>query len=234
MIDLEREAVASSRPAPRRTLASRINLGHLVMVVAGLFALVLNLVVLRSNEATVEIVVVANDVGAGTTLDSGHLSTMTVAADAVLTSRFVLAGEESTVVGGLLTRPVSSGQPVLTSDLLGAAGRDGRRAMSIPIDQTRAVSGQLARGDLIDVVLVIDGVASFVAIGVDVIDVPADATNALGARSGYAPTVAVDATQALRIAAALDSGEVHLVRSTGASPPDLTRLPAVDKEVPSE
>ena len=100
-------------------------------------------------------------------------------------------------------------------------------AMSIPIDQSRAVSGDLSPGDAVDIVLVRDGVATYIATAVEVLSVPSADTNALGARTGYSPTVAVDADEALRIAAALDVGDVHVVRATGAPPPDVDQASAV-------
>jgi Flp pilus assembly protein CpaB len=124
-------------------------------------------------------------------------------------------------------RPIAAGAPIIESDLLSIENPAGLRAMSLPIDQTRAVGGNIERGDSVDVVLVVDGTAKYVAVAIEVLDVPPDDVNALGARSAYAPTVAVDATQALQIAAALDAGEVHIVRSTGASAPAVSEVSAL-------
>jgi Flp pilus assembly protein CpaB len=191
------------------------------MVLAGLSALLLNLAVLRGNDATVEIAVAATDIGAGTTLEERHIATAVVPADGLTTARLTAASDVGSVLGGLATRPIAAGDPVLESDLVALEHSDGLRAMSIPIDQSRAVSGRLVRGDTVDIILVKDGISAYIATGVEVLEVPGSETNALGARTGYAPTVAVDATQALLIAAALDGGEVHIVRSTGAPAPDL-------------
>ncbi len=228
-LDYGIEPAAPARPAEGRRVLSRIKLGHVVMVLAALFALVFNLAVLRSNEATLEIVVAATDIRAGTTLTSNHLESAVIPADDLLSARFVPATQVDATVGRLVTRSIATGDPVLQSDLLEVDNRDGLRAMSIPIEQSQAVSGLLTRGDTVDIVLVKDGVATYVAIGVEVLDVPSADTNALGARSGYAPTIAVDATQALRIAAALDSGEVHIIRSTGSALPELLQATAVDE-----
>lgn len=214
----------------RRNALSRIKLGHLVMALAALFALLLNLAVLRSNDSTVEIAVAAADIRAGTTLTMSHLTIAEVAADDVLNSRLVLVDSMGDRVGQLTTRAIAAGEPVLESDLLAVDSPDGLRAMSVPIDQTRAVAGQLTAGDSVDVVLVVDGLATYIATGVRVIAIPDAGTNTLGARSGYAPTFAVTATQALRIAAALDSGEVHIVRSTGSAAPDLQQTTAIGVE----
>lgn len=221
------EPVSASRKDVARSVLSRLKLGHVVMVTAALLAMVLNLAILSGGDATVSIVVAASDIAAGTRLAEGHLATAPVPDDDAVTARFVLADDLGRTAGMISTRALAVGDPVLASDLLPSENRTGLRAMSVPIDPTRAVSGNIEAGDTVDVVLVADGTATFIAITVEVLDVPSDATNALGARSGYAPTLAVDAHQALRIAAALDSGEVHLIRSTGAVLPDLEQAAAL-------
>ncbi len=197
------------------------------MILAALFALVLNLAVLSGEDNTVEIVVAGEDIAAGTRITTDHLETATVPANDLVTARFVGADDAPMTVGMMTTRPIDAGVPVLQSDLLLVQNPAGLRAMSVPIDQTRAVAGHIERGDSVDVVLVADGVATYVAVAIEVLDVPPNDVNALGARSVYAPTVAVDATQALRIAAALDAGEVHLVRSTGAGAPAISEVSAL-------
>lgn len=225
------EAPASFDPAPKlqRNLLSRVKLGHVAMVLAALFALLFNLAVLRGNESTVEVAVAATDIRAGTTLTQSHFETAVVPDDDLLSSRFVTAAEVDAAVGQLTTRSIAAGDPILESDLLALKNRDGLRAMSVPIDPTQAVAGHLSRGDSVDIVLVAEGVATYIATAVEVLEVPTADDNALGARSGYAPTLAVDATQALRIASALDVGEVHIVRSTGSALPDLEQATAVEE-----
>lgn len=234
MTDLGQEASAAldSPPSVRRNLLSRIKLGHVVMALAALLALVFNLAVLRGNQATVEVAVAAGDIRAGSTLTLSHFTVAEVPADDLLTSRFVLAEAMESSVGQLTTRSIAAGEPVLKSDLLVVENRGGLRAMSVPIDQTQAVAGHLSAGDAVDVVLVVDGLATYIAVGIQVINVPDAGTNALGARTGYAPTVAVTATDALRIAAALDTGAVHIVRSTGSVLPELEQAAAIDEVNP--
>lgn len=204
------------------------------MALAALFALVLNLLVLRSNQETLVIAIAATDIGAGTTLSSAHVSYAEIPADDVLAARLLHVDSIDEWVGQLTTRSIGGGEPILTSDLLVVASRDGLRAMSVPIDQSQAVAGNIGAGDAVDVVLVLDGVATYIATDIQVLGVPDAGTNALGARTGYAPTVAVTATEALRIAAALDTGTVHLVRSTGSAVPDLEEARAIDREEATE
>jgi Flp pilus assembly protein CpaB len=228
-LDKATETLYAGPPPARRSLLSRIKLGHVVMITAAILALIFNLAVLRSRDATVDVMVASGDIPAGSTLNLSHFATATVPADDLLTSRFIAATDLESVVGRLATRAIADGDPILESDLLVVQNRDGLRAMSIPIDQSRAVGGRLVAGDSVDVVLVQDGVATYIATGVEVLDVPSSDTNALGARTGYAPTLAVDATQALRIAAALDVGDVHMIRSTGSAIPDLDQATAIEQ-----
>ena len=227
-LDYSSDVTVTAQPPIHRSLLSRVKLGHIVMVLAALFAGVFNLAVLRGNDATMEVVVAATDLRAGTTLTMSHFDVAVIPADDLLSSRFVPADELNTSVGRLTTRSIAAGDPVLSSDLLALTNSDGLRAMSVPIDQSRAVSGQLARGDSVDIVLVSDGVATYIATGIEVLDVPNADTNALGARTGYAPTLAVDANQALRIASALDLGDVHIIRSTGSAVPELEHATAIE------
>lgn len=217
-------------PSMRRNVLSQIRLGHIVMALAALFALLLNLAVLRGNQDTIDVAVAASDISAGTTLALSHFALSPIPADDLLSARFVAGDDVNRAVGQLATRPIGAGEPILESDLLVVENRGGLRAMSIPIDQNQAVAGNISVGDSVDVVLVVDGVAAFVAVDIQVLAVPDTGTNALGARTGYAPTVAVDAEQALRIAAALDSGTVHVVRSTGSALPDLEQATAIKSE----
>jgi len=198
------------------------------MVLAGLLALLFNLAVLRSNQQTVEIAVAAADLRAGATLTRQQILVRAVPADEVLTARMLLADDTAAGVGRILIRPVERGAPILLSDLRPADGNDGHRAMSVPIEQSRSVAGGLAVGDRVDVILVVDGVAAFVATDLEVIDIPTGDGNALGAGSGYAPTLAVTDIDSLRIAAALDAGVVHLIRATGAAAVSVDMLPAIE------
>jgi Flp pilus assembly protein CpaB len=230
------EVAAGSDPSTpaKRSLLSRIKLGHVVMALAALLALVFNLAILSGNRATTEVAVAAGDIRAGTALTMSHFTVAEVPADDLLSSRFVPGDSLDSAVGKLTTRSIAAGEPILEADLLALDSRDGLRAMSIPIDQERAVGGHLSTGDSVDIVMVVDGVASYIATSVEVLEVPSRDSNALGAQTGYAPTVAVDAEQALRIAAALDTGEVHLIRATGSALPDLEQARAVDESQQQE
>ena len=57
-------------PAPRRPLLSRLSLGHVIMILAGLLAFLLVLVVLRERGESFQIAVAAQQIDAGTQLQA--------------------------------------------------------------------------------------------------------------------------------------------------------------------
>ncbi len=88
--------------------------------------------------------------------------------------------------------------------------------MSIPISPSQAVAADLRRGDRVDVISVVDGVPAYIANDIEVLAVGDSGEGRLATTSDYSVTVGVDADVALAIAGALDAGDVHIVRSTGA------------------
>jgi Flp pilus assembly protein CpaB len=92
------------------------------------------------------------------------------------------------------------------------------RALSFPVPRARAVGGAIVAGDRIDAVAVDRGSARarFVLVGAEILAVDHDAGGPLAATDDVVVTVAVDAPSALRLAGALESGTLTLVRATGA------------------
>jgi Flp pilus assembly protein CpaB len=90
--------------------------------------------------------------------------------------------------------------------------------MSIPVEAAHAVGGSLAAGDRVDVIQVgEDGQARYVVSGAQVLAANRPDSGVIGAAAGSSSiTVAVDARQALKLAAAIRSQRFEIVRSTGA------------------
>jgi Flp pilus assembly protein CpaB len=90
--------------------------------------------------------------------------------------------------------------------------------MSIPVESAHAVGGSLAAGDRVDVIQVDeDGQARYVVSSAQVLAANRPDSGVIGAASGASSiTVAVDARQALKLAAAIRSQRFEIVRSTGA------------------
>ena len=213
---------AEPQPPPRRGLLTRVKLGHVVAIVAGLLAAVTMLAVLRSNQSTVAVVTAAVPIASGAVVNAEDVVVEDVLLSPEFGAQFVTADEIDRVAGSVARRPIIPGEPLLDTDLGEVAASEGLRAMSVPIEEGRAVAGGLQVGDRIDVIAVVDGLARYIATDVEVLGVPTEeSTGGLTeATGGFAPTLAVSDEQALQIASALGAAEVHLVRSTGA--PDVS------------
>lgn len=212
-------------PLPRRPLWSRLSLGHVIMVLAGLLAFLLTLAVLRDQSATAFVAVAATDIEAGTRLVAADVEFVEINAedDAIFASIMDDAAVQAELdARAIATRTITAGDLLLQSDFravdpLGV----GRRAESIEIDPGRAVGGTLAVGDLVDIIEVDgDESASFVATGVEVIAIARPEAASLGGSAQITVTVSVDAPTSLALSFALANNEVFLVRATGADPAD--------------
>ncbi len=96
----------------------------------------------------------------------------------------------------------------------------GLRAMSVPVAVAHAAGGTIATGDRIDVISVSDGSAAYVVSDIEVIGV-SDVDGGSFTVGEYHIVVAVDAAQALDLAAAIEADSIEIVRSTGAPVVDI-------------
>ena len=98
-----------------------------------------------------------------------------------------------------------------------AAGA-GLRAMSIPIDPSKAVGGRLAAGDRVDVLFTDRSVASIIVTDAKVLAVDERGRGGIGeSTSPFTLTIAVDASESLLVAAAIADGNISIARTTGAT-----------------
>jgi Flp pilus assembly protein CpaB len=208
-------------PVPKRPVVSRLSLGHLIMVLAGLLAFLLVLLVLRQQGETVEIAVTGAQVEAGTTLTAGQVNLVEVSATDASALGALLTPEVMAQIvdeGWVATRTLAPGVALSDGDFRPASAAIGLRAMSLPIDVDHAANGAIVVGDLVDVIVVRGTVAEYVVTSAEVIAVAVPTGGVSG--GGFGLTLAVDAETSLRLAAALNGGSVEVVRSTGASPAD--------------
>lgn len=203
---------------PKRPLLSRLSLGHVVMILAGLLALLLNLAFLQSGDDVLRVVVASQDLVAGEELHPSSLDVAEVGDVGSISRGLLTESEAQALFGFRLARSVSEGEPLRASDLRPASQASGLREMSLDVDAVRAVGDRLKPGDLLDVIATIDDRARYVVSGVEVVEVLGEGSS-FGGSSGFAVVVAVTDAQALEVAAAMSAGELDLVRSTGASPP---------------
>ena len=221
-------------PVPRRPIRSRLSMGHIIMVAAGLLAFLLVLTVLRDQSDTTFVAVTAADIEAGTRVGSSAIDFREVnVEDQDLFEAFLDQPEMQLAIddGAIATRTITVGDVLLESDfrVINLVG-SGQRAQSIQIDPGRAAAGNIAVSDRIDIIEVVgDSGALFIATDVEVIAVSSPQSTNLGTSGEFTITVAVDADTSLRLSFALATRDVFIVRATGANAADpaLEYLPAL-------
>lgn len=213
-----------ARAALRRPLWSRISSAHILIVAAGVLAFVANMALIRPPADPPLVAVAATDLLPGTVFDPAtHVTTVPMSTDEATLDALVVPAEADLLAGSVVRRLVPAGAPITDDVLEAPTTSEGWRLMSVPLDVTHAAGGAIGPGDRVDLVAVDDGVASYVVTGVEVVRVPPDRRDALSVSSGYFLVVAVDDEAVLRVAAALDTSSVHVVRSTGTDAPGRRR-----------
>lgn len=213
---------AAHQVAPRRRkFRERISLGHLFMIASALLAFVLVVSLLQDRTLTTSILVADDNILPGTVITPSLVREIEIPADSELVG--MVATLDSVSSGGLsAAQRIGSGDPVTLTAVAPTVDSRSLRAMSLPIDRVDAVGGDLVPGDRIDVISVEGNGASFVATDLEVLTTQAadTRTGALGSASltTYYVTVLIDGQTSLAVALAMESGEVSIVRSTGAVP----------------
>ena len=203
----------------RRALTGRLSTGHVVTILAGLVAALLNVAALRAGDGAVLVAVTTRDLAAGETLTADALRFEEVRAGDRMLASLVEREEVDALVGGVAAAPLPAGSAVAPAMFVDAAAPEGLRALSIPIDPAHAVGGDLTVGDRVDVIEVRDGIARYVLTGAPVLAVSDTAGHGLGVIGEFSVTVAVDDASALALASAMAAETIELVKSTGAAPP---------------
>jgi Flp pilus assembly protein CpaB len=207
-------APSSRRPPPR----SRLSFGHVVTLLVGLLATVLVFSVLRERDAGFRATAAGAEIRAGTAVEVGALRVVDVRVPDGVRGRLVDPASLDRFRGWVATRTIQPGELLSRGDLRPPAPPSALRAMSVPVDPAHAVGGSLTAGDRLDVIQVDEGgQARYVVAGVEVLAVNRPDGGVIGTAAGSSSlTVAVDARQALRLAAAIRGQRFELVRSTGA------------------
>jgi Flp pilus assembly protein CpaB len=210
-------AGASVETISARRRRSRLSGGHLAMLVAGLVGVVLTLALLRGADHRVPVAVAAHDLAAGTRLRAADVRYSPVAmSDDLLATTLDRAGVRR-ASGQVVVGPIRAGELVTRGRLRPHAATGGRRAMSIPIDPARAVDGDLAPGDRVDVVLAGQQDVAIVVPGAEVLAVDkGDGGTFASAARQITVTLAVDARESQLLTAALADGDIAITRVTGA------------------
>lgn len=193
----------------------RLSASHILVALAVVLAFVLNILALQDRSATTLVAVADRPITAGSVLVADMVRLVPLAAGFEGLDTLVTRTEVDIYEGWIVQRAIPEGGLLDRASLAEPGAPTGKRSMSIPIATSRAAGGIIVSGDLVDVIAVVDGTASWVIAGVEVIAVPTIGAGAFGS-SDYHLVVAVDASQALALATAMESGRIDVVRSTGA------------------
>lgn len=174
----------------------------------GVFAAYLSATAAPSDEW----VVAASDVPRGTLLEAGMLDTVAIDVPLAQQESLVDASAMDSVVGRVTLGPVRAGDLLQWTTVLAVEPPAGSSTFTFALPSSRvAHRGDLAAGDTIDVVATYSDTTTYVARDVELL------LNPVGTDSGTSLTVAVGSPDTvLAIANALDSAQVHVLRS----PPD--------------
>jgi Flp pilus assembly protein CpaB len=208
---------APPSPTARRRVRVRLSRGHVVMVVAGLVGMVLSFAALRQRDGESRVLVAAHEIRAGQTVRRADFRGEAVTMSPALLATVVPVGDTSDVVNRVAATTIEPGELVNRRNLRVRAARHGRRAMSIPIDPSRAVGGRLAAGDRVDVLFAGEQAVSIIVADAEVLAVDERGRGGIGeSTSPFTVTIAVSAAQSQLVAAAIADGDVSLALTTGA------------------
>jgi Flp pilus assembly protein CpaB len=219
-------------PVGRRPWWSRASAAQIFMVVAGILAFIANLAILRAREEVVLVAVAASDINAGVAIDeAAHVEYVELNGSDDVLAPLVTSEEIAGLSGFILSSPMEAGEMFVESELVASVNPIDQRAIALAVGRDHAVGGDISVGDRVDVIWVDDDAAKYIVTGVEVIDTTASERSggAFSASQAFSLTVAVDDVQALKLAEALNSGQIEVVRSTGAEAPVADRLPEEDQ-----
>jgi Flp pilus assembly protein CpaB len=189
------------------------------MMLAGALGVLLTLSVLRTADDRRPVLVATRELAPGRTLTPEDVRVERVNVGGSMLSSLLARTDASSLPGKLVAEPVHAGMLVPRRAIRAADANDAVRVMSFPIARAHAVDGKLAAGDRVDVIAVErnGGRAGYVMTGAQVVAVDTrDGGPLAGASDDITLTLVVDPTLAPRLAAALDTGTVSVVRATGA------------------
>jgi len=159
--------------------------------------------------------VARQDLALGHRITRADLATLPMDLPSILRAK--VYRDPSQLLGALVIGPVSRGELVQSSNVLSKDQSPLDRQISFPIDSARAVSGQLRRGELVDVLVTYgtgaDGYTAAVVQGARVAD-RSVTRGSLSDRGSEVITLAVaSAADTLAVAHAVSAGTVILVRA---------------------
>jgi Flp pilus assembly protein CpaB len=203
------------------------------MVLAGILGALFTLSALRAADGTRPMLAATRAIAPGTVIDGRWLRVTRVHVDNDVLATLFDESDLHALRGQVAVEQIPAGALLTRDAVRGAATGDAPRAMSFPIPRSRAVGGALVTGDRVDVLSVLrnSGRSGYVAVDVQVLAFTSRGSGPLQGSDDASVTVAVASDAAARIASALETGTITLVRATGATP--LTRATPFEPAEPA-
>ncbi len=217
-----------------RIARARLSAGHLVMIVAGLIGMTLTIAALRADQGGTEVAVATHEIRAGEVIRARDFRVDRIRADRDLLSTIVGGHGARALRGEIAVATIAENAVIPRGAVRAPAAGAGLRAMSIPIDPSKAVGGRLAAGDRVDVLFTDRSLASIIVTDAKVLAVDERGRGGIGeSTSPFTLTIAVDANESLLVAAAIADGNISIARTTGAASSSGTAPQALGRTAPT-
>ncbi|HJS72428.1 MAG TPA: hypothetical protein VJ858_06845 [Acidimicrobiia bacterium] len=188
----------------------------MLIAIVVILAFVLNLLVLQDRDGITMVAVADEALAVGAAIEPDVVRLVPIDSGFAGLSDLITEDELESREGWVLSRSLDAGGLIDETVLVQPGPGSGLRSMSLPVPIEHAAGGDLAAGDRVDVISVVDGVAEFIAVDLEVLTASQMPSGSIGSSSGYHVVVSVTSQDALELAAALDSGSIEVLRSTGA------------------
>lgn len=213
--------------AAAKRVRPNVSGGWIVMLLSGLIAMAIFFFATGQSGQRYSVSVIKDKIAPGETIKASELQRSEVFVDQSQLDKLVRFDDITKYDGWIATAPLEAGDLLSKSSLREPAASDGLRSMSIPVERSHAVGGDLKVGDRVDIIDAQNAPAAYVAQNIAVVSVNTGGTAALGATSDFSVTVAVDSDQAIRLSSAIKANKFDVVKSTGAAPIAGDRPPGV-------
>lgn len=187
---------------------------------------------IRASATTVSMWATTEDLPQGSVLGPEHLRPVEVRLPGDLQARYVPADEQ--ITGSILGKAVLEGELVPRSWIGEKTDTSPGRAMTVPVTPEHAVGGELRAGDRVDIFATFDpgdvrARTTLLARDIEILNVVTAGGFALDEEAAVGITVAVSPDEAVRLAFAIRTGEIDVVRILGAADePTVTTVRAGD------
>lgn len=173
---------------------------------------------LGAGEAPARFWAASGDILPGESLESQHL--VAIEADLPPDAAQLYALGSTEITGAYVTSRISAGQ-LIPLDAVTEAPPAGSRQMTVPVEPEHAVGGDLRPGDVVDILVTLEAGrttarTSVLISGAEVLGI-VDAGGAFGAAGQpVGVTIAVSADDAPKLALAVRTGAIDIVRAVGS------------------